>query len=264
MGKPPDLDAPIWNYFDAAETQSWEDVRKKQITIRHLLTMTSGLDASNYGNETVMQQQSRGDWVGYMLDAPQSQTPGKGFEYHSGAMNLLVGLAETVSGQSTQNLLRQYFFDPMAIAKTYFYHDPSGRLYGAGDGAMRPRDLLKLGMLVADGGQYNKQIILTEKTVSAMLATAVAKLPWSERGLQYGFLWYLRDFDFSGEKVRSYQARGAGGQLIVVIPAWDLVWVITGGNYLDLRPMQASMVALMHALNLARMSDARGADTQTP
>ena len=259
QGKIESLDDPIWKYLDASQAKGMDDTRKQKITVRHLLTMTSGLDARDYGSEPKMQAQPNPDWVAYMMNAPMAHAPGTVFEYHSSAMHMLVAVAEKAGGQRMQPLLAEAFLAPMGIEKFYFYHDPSGRLYGAGGGAMRPRDLLKLGLLVLNRGSFDGQRLLGETSVATMLQPAVDQLPWPEPDVHYASLWYVRDFTFGGERVRTYQARGAGVQNLVVIPAWDLVWVSTGGNYRDI----ASIGRTINAVT-ATLAEARGLKARPP
>jgi len=252
-GRIESLDDPIWKYLDAGQAAGMEDARKEKITVRNLLTMTSGLDAGDYGSEPKMQGQPNPDWVDYMMNAPMVDEPGTVFKYHSSAMHMLVALAEKAGGKRMQPLMVDAFLKPMGIDKFYFYHDPSGRLYGAGGGALRPRDLVKFGLLVLNRGRFEGQRLLRESAVDAMLQPAVEKLPWPEPDVQYAALWYVRDYNFEGERVRTYQARGAGVQNLVVIPEWDLVWVSTGGNYRDIAAIGRTLFKVTETLAKARI-----------
>jgi CubicO group peptidase (beta-lactamase class C family) len=51
--------------------------------------------------------------------------------------------------------------------------------------------------------------------------------------LNYGYLWWSREYDYRGRKVRAYSALGNGGQVLVFIPELDLVIATFGGNYSD-------------------------------
>lgn len=245
------LDQSITAYLQASKTHDWP-ADKKSITLRHLLNMTSGLDAQSYGGESIMQKTPDGDYVAYMLDAPLVRTPGEAFEYHSGAMNILVAISETITGKPFVELLKDHFLTPMKIDRSYFFHDPSGTFYGAGGGAMRPRDLLKIGMLVGNRGWVENTALLKPKTIEDMTSQFLVKPSWPEPEVHYGALWWVRDFTFDSKHIRTHQARGAGGQMICVIPEWDMVWVITGGNYLSLDTFLPSMQDFMKALYLAR------------
>jgi len=251
LGAIKSLEEPFEHFLNPAQKKVWQASGKSSITLHHLLTMTSGLDALAYGSESVMQSRS-GDYVAYMLNAPVTRPAGEAFEYHSGAMNLLVAAAETAGGEPFASLLQKHFWEPMGIQKTHFYYDPSGRFYGAGGGAMRPRDLLKVGLLIAGQGRFAGKQLLEPNLLETMIAVQIPKLPWRERSLSYGYLWFQRAYEFAGKEVLVFQARGAGGQVLAVVPQWDLVWMITAGNYQDLDSMQDSMLAFMEALWQAR------------
>lgn len=52
------------------------DERKEALTLKHLLTMSSGFDCPDLGNETVGQLMGSWDWDQFALDLPMSGNPG--------------------------------------------------------------------------------------------------------------------------------------------------------------------------------------------
>jgi CubicO group peptidase (beta-lactamase class C family) len=96
--------------------------------------------------------------------------------------------------------------------------------------SMRPRDILKLGVLFLDGGQWHGQQILSRAWVTRSTAP-VTRI--GSRG--YGYFWWHQPFDVTtssgARRIDVLNASGNGGQKIYIVPELDLVAVFTGSNY---------------------------------
>jgi len=89
-----------------------------------------------------------------------------------------------------------------------------------------PRDFMKFGQLMLNGGTWQGRRILSHDFV----ARASAPL-YHLRGITYGYLWWGIDFPYKKRTVHAFFAGGAGGQAVIVIPALDLVIATYAGNY---------------------------------
>lgn len=107
---------PIQNYFP--EIVASNDPQKKEITIFHLLTMTSGLQVGNF--------QGSKNWVKFILEQPIIHKPGSTFQYNSGDSHLLSAIIQRVSGISTASFAENYLFCPLGIHKYTWQRDPQG------------------------------------------------------------------------------------------------------------------------------------------
>ncbi|RDC63448.1 serine hydrolase domain-containing protein [Adhaeribacter pallidiroseus] len=221
---------PVLNYFPSYRPSKNWDERKKKITVYHLLTMTSGLISSGYGDEGTLQNQTENkDWVTYMLDAPLTYDPGIKCEYSSAAMHILNGIIENASGMMLDEFSEKYLFTPLEIYHKSFKYDPSGRIYGAGGAEMTSRDMLKIGQLVINDGKWNNTQIVSPQFLT-QLQTKHSKV-YSET-VDYGYLWHIKELrTLSGKKIISLGAWGNGGQFILAIPQLKIVGVFTAGNY---------------------------------
>src|SRR5262249_25891106 len=90
----PDLDTPVMKFFDEKKVANLDD-RKRRMTIRHLLTMTSGVHwttakLAEAGADTDTRFEASYDWVKFTMDLPMSDEPGKVYTYASGNVQLLV------------------------------------------------------------------------------------------------------------------------------------------------------------------------------
>ena len=98
QGRIKTIHEPIYHYFP--EFLSSSDPQKKEITLFHLLTMTSGLQVEDF--------QSAKNWVKFILDQPVIHKPGTTFEYHNGSSHLLVPLSKKSPELLPQRLLNNF------------------------------------------------------------------------------------------------------------------------------------------------------------
>jgi CubicO group peptidase (beta-lactamase class C family) len=93
-----DLDQPLSEILP--EARSLEDPRKGAITVRHLLSMTSGLEPTSY--ETYNEWVAGSDWVRGALELPLVAEPGSLFQYSTGNTHLLSAALAAATGSSTR------------------------------------------------------------------------------------------------------------------------------------------------------------------
>jgi len=91
-----------------------------------------------------------------------------------------------------------------------------------------PRDFMKLGQLMLNGGTWNGRRILTPEW-----CRAAATPRYELAGIHYGYLWWVIDYPYKDRTVRGFFAGGNGGQVVIDIPELDLVIAFYGGNYGD-------------------------------
>jgi len=213
------------------------DPRKAEITIRDLLTMSSGLDADDSDRQSVasegayQSQTAQPDWVKFALDAPMKRDPGTQPVY-GGANPLILGgiLAATV-GDPVEWFAERELFAPLGIDSYSFLVDPAGTLYMGGGLYLTPRDMLKWGQLYLDGGVWRGKRILSEAWVRESWGRYGKLAPLDRNGQDYGYLWWHHHYEVAGRTIETVEARGNGGQYVFVVPSLDLVVVITAGNY---------------------------------
>jgi CubicO group peptidase (beta-lactamase class C family) len=211
-----------------------DDPRARAMTVEHLLTMASGLDCDDSdekspGNEDVMQEQKRQpDWIRYTLDLKMIRTPGEKSVYCSCQPNLAGGVLARRTGRWLPDLFRDLVAAPLKIEHYGLNLMPTGEAYMGGGSRFRPRDFMKLGQLILDGGRWGgRQIVGAEwarRSVSPLTRIGTG---------QYGYLWWLTDYPYRGRTVRAFFAGGNGGQVVMGVPELDLVIAFYGGNYSD-------------------------------
>lgn len=197
------------------------DSIKTSITIEDLLTMRSGLAStsrSNYGRWV-----TSSNWIEYALDRPVQGIPGVDRIYSTGSTHLLAVILHKATGMNTLQFANRYLFGPMDIDVTGWDRDPQGYYLGGNNMAMRPRDMIKIGQLMMDVGEYNGEQLVSRD----WLVTSVTPVTGRRRGINdYGYLWFTR---MAGDYHMVY-AFGSGGQYIMVLPELDAVISVTTFN----------------------------------
>lgn len=221
------LNTPILKFFDVARVKNVDD-RKRRMTLKDVLTMTTGLN----WNEEVPYDDPRSDsslmeatddWVQYVIDKPMAEEPGKVFNYSSGATELLAYIFQKETGQDIDAYGEKYLFAPLGIKhhwkRTYLgVIDTEGGLYLSGE------DLAKIGYLYLHDGLWDGKQVVSKDWVKESLKPYID----AEEHFRYGFKWWL--YPLNGKFV--WMARGFGGQELMVFPEENLIVVFTGWEIL--------------------------------
>lgn len=214
-GKLASLDARVSDilpeYFVTASTA------KRGITVRHLMTMSSGLAWTEDGTEYRVEGSS--DWVRAVLDQPLVATPGTTYLYSTGNTHVLSAVLQRVSGLSTCQFVHQYLLAPLNVAAEHWGRDPQGISSGGYNVYLTPREMAKFGLLLLHEGAWRGQQIVPASYIAEAQQARFAVNATNS----YGELVWLRTI--AGH--RMFYAWGWGGQFIYVIPDLDLVVVAT-------------------------------------
>ncbi len=223
-GQIPDLDAPIAEYYpqDAdLTTGQWRDV-----TIRHLLTMSAGLQWSKAELRSLY---GVGEQFFRRVFSQRFRTsPGEAFQYASADVSLLAGVLSQETGTDIESFAEKALFDPLEFAG-YDWDEGLTDGFNRLDGTLelRPRDMAKLGALVLREGRWrDRQVVSSEwirESTSRHILTGDPVLSG------YGYLWWVATTP-EPTSARVILGNGWGSQLICVFPDLDLVVVTTGGN----------------------------------
>lgn len=252
---PADLDAPILRYFDAKKISNLDE-RKRRITLRHLLTMTSGIDWNEelpYGdpNNSSDQMEATSDWTEFVINRPMAHEPGKVFAYSSGGSQLLSHIFKQATGKDIIAYAEEHLFKQIGIKNYYWKRSPAGQADTEGGLYLAPRDLARIGYLFLQDGAWNGKPVVRPEWVQASVAPSVSEA----RGLKYGYLWWLIPHgDTPGHL--AWAAQGFGGQRLIVAQESDLILVFTGWNIdrpsLNGREMLERLMPAVHPQSCAR------------
>jgi CubicO group peptidase (beta-lactamase class C family) len=226
------LTDPVYRVMNDGRFPPGLEPRKRAMTLEDLLTMSSGIfcDDSNPnapGNEEVMTSQTaQPDFWRYYMSLPMDRAPGERSIYCSGDPNLAIGVLTRATGEQAMDLFDRLLARPLRIKRHTWVYSPALQPYGGGSVSLVPRDFLKFGQLMLNGGTWDGRRILP----SAFVDKASARLcPLNRIG--YGYLWWTTNMPYKGRQVRVYFAGGNGGQGVLVVPELDLVVETLGGSY---------------------------------
>ena len=190
------------------------------ITIRQLLTMTAGFEWHEINEESEFPQFVYApDQLEYVLNKPFIHTPGTVFNYSDGAAHLTSVVLTEATGMSASEFANVNLFEPLGIGERFWYEDNRGYNYGGVGLCIGPHDMIKIGQLIMQKGEYNGKKIVSEnwidKATSVHITTNNA-LPYLPN---YGYYWWKGNqygHDFS-------MAVGYGGQFIIIVHDLSLV-----------------------------------------
>ena len=226
------LDDPVSWLVEAPVLRS--DPTKSALTVRHLLSMSSGL--YGHGWWDMDELESRGaPVVEGALEAPLVAPPGWGFLYDNGASHVLSAVI-AAAGRPTEEVAADRLFGPLGIERWSWPTDSEGRHWGCGGLELAARDLLNLGQLYLNGGLWNGDRVVDESYVRTATSPLMEGGP-PER-CRYGLLWWVAD----RASPPHYFAGGYGGQYIMVVPDLDLVAVTMGDADAMVRPSMGLML----------------------
>jgi CubicO group peptidase (beta-lactamase class C family) len=229
------VDDSVANYFPEYQATFNSSASKKDITIKHLLTMSSGLDANDWnrdspGNENKVYRLKE-DWVKLFFELELINQPGSTFAYSTLGEIALRALLANVSGMSLNEFADQNLFTPLGIVDQQW----TLKLYGREDVPIRveltSRDFLKLGQLYLNKGMWHGRRIVSEDWVAQSTSTHTRTNEKRLGNPEYAYLWWRHTFEVDGKTIRGFQAQGAGGQFLFVFPELDAVLVFTSDNY---------------------------------
>jgi len=212
-----------------------EDERKNSITLKHLLTLSSGLDwdeqtYSYEDNRNVhVQMEHTGDWIKFILQRPLSDMPGKKWLYNTGNVQLLSAVIKKSTGLSAHKFAEKYLFKPLGIKKYYWNADPAGyTCAGGSDGGLRlrTRDLAKFGYLYLYEGKWKDRKILSQQWIEE----STKKHRDINKNVAYGYLWWVRKPETESNLPGSFYASGSGNHMLIIVPSRKMVIAFNCGG----------------------------------
>jgi len=193
---------------------------EREITIKDLLTHTSGLVSGRISNQenrkvALKGKESNAEYIPRLGSVPLEFQPGSRWAYSAQAgFDTLVLVVEVASGQKFDQFAHQRIFTPLGMKDTFFYPAESynariatlysrtanglqkqanpnfmnGVFFSGGGGLFTTaEDYLQFGLMLLNGGQLNGKRLLSPRTVEMMRSVFIPDtLPGRARGEGYG------------------------------------------------------------------------------
>ncbi len=228
------LEQDVFSFFPQDTYPNLHEDYKK-VKIKHLLDMSSGLDADSDDGNTpgnAGQWMGKEEWVQYILGIPLAHQPGKRWVYADINAALIGAIIEEKSGMSLRDFAKEKVFTPLGIKEFYWSTNAANQTVAAGNLYLSTLDFAKLGVLVAHQGKWgNQQIIQAEYVEKLLEREAFTISDYNPLSDSYGMLWYKSKRKVGSKEVHYLWASGNGGNHLVVVPEENMVIALTSGAY---------------------------------
>lgn len=195
---PRDLDTPLATWFP-----QWRgDERKSKITLRHVLTCSTGL-ASDAENAMVQAD----DQVEFALRSACPWVPGAGITYGHPAAQLLSGVVAKAAGKQIDAYLATRVFEPIGMTKWLWAADGAGNVTTYSGLQTSAEDLARIGRLIARRGRWGEKQVVPAWWFDEVATPSAAS---EEQGLSCGLLRFDEDEKVVQTKERLDRLRAAG------------------------------------------------------
>lgn len=209
---------------------------KADISLYHLLTMTSGLafdeNTYPYGDprNDISAMFDAVDPIRFALSKPLTSAPGERFFYNSGAVNVLAAIVARATGMRFIDFANARLFGPLHTAGGEWKAFASGDTFASGGLFLRPRELAKIGLLFLGNGLWQGEPIISPDWIARSQTEHIATSGFNF-AYSYGYLWWIRNFPVHGTAHKCFFAAGWGDQYMFIIPDLDMIIVFNCGNY---------------------------------
>ena len=211
------------------------DDPRSEITLRHVLNMSSGLDTIDNGGLEYATGSGLSYWAGASsvngaLRQALIREPGTNWDYENYDTLLAVYKMKQVLGddETYREFPRRRLLDKIGMRNTLLSTDRFGDFILSSQVYTNARDLARFGLLYLNGGVWNGERLISEEWIDFVRTPAPATVG---RGGQYGGQWWLVPEDRDDVPKDAYSTSGNRGQYVVVDPAHDLVIVRRGLDY---------------------------------
>jgi CubicO group peptidase (beta-lactamase class C family) len=222
-GKIKSLDESVGEYLpDFAKDH------KEDITIRNLLTMSSGLDWHESGANPFSHAAEAyygTDLTALISSLNKIEEPGKEFNYQSGNTQILGFVLEAATGKSVPQLAEEKIWKKIGTTHDAYWNldAENGKAKAFCCFYATPRDYAKIGQLILNKGKWRDTQVIPESYISESLSPAA--IQWNGKPLtKYGLHWWILNY----KGMNFTYARGIAGQYIISIPTLNIVIVRTG------------------------------------
>jgi CubicO group peptidase (beta-lactamase class C family) len=185
------------------------DDKLASMTVENLLTMRAGHGAETSGS---IWRGISTSWTAEFFNIPVVHQPGTTYMYTSAASYMLSAILSKTTGQTLHAYLKPRFFEPLGIVGEEWDLGPDNVNPGGNGLTMKTADLLKLGVLHAQGGLWEGRRILSEDWVAQATRS---------HGDNYGYQW-------ATTATGAYLAIGIFMQFVMVFPGHQAALAVVG------------------------------------
>lgn len=227
------LDAPLgFPWFPEADAREHDP--RSQITLRHVLNMSSGLYPIDNSNLEYATGSGLSYWAGessveHSRHRALIREPGTNWDYENYDTLLAVYAMKIELGDEAYlEFPRRALFDRIGMRNTLVSTDRFGDFILSSQAYTNARDLARFGLLYLQGGMWHGERLISEDWIEFVRTPAPSL---TDRGNFYGGQWWLVPDDRTDVPNDAYSTAGNRGQYVIVVPSHDLVIVRRGLDY---------------------------------
>jgi CubicO group peptidase (beta-lactamase class C family) len=214
------------DYIDRLSHPHWQ-----QITLRHLLTMSSGQEGSHLMFD-YRQAHPGEDYLQLAFSIDPVHPPGTFFEY-SNIEPYLTGLwLDRLLNGELQSFAQQNLFSPLGIEAVTWEIDREGRIFGSSGLMLTTDELAKIGFLCLNEGVFEGQRLLSAEWVRAAVSDQIKTRQSGPDYCAYGWFFWRSDHE-------SYRMSGKDGQILLNCPELQTTFVCNADEPQEKKILQA-------------------------
>ncbi len=225
-------DQTLNEFYDLTQFANYSP-KKGRVTLKSLLTMSSGFDGSDSdsdspGNEENMYPTD--DWVKFALGQPmdQSKKIGENWDYFTAGVVVLGDILHKTVPGGLEKYADQRLFKPLAIDDYKCQYTPQDVANTAGGLQLKSLDYAKYGQLYKNDGAWNGKQVLPTEWVEETLTNHFKETP---NETPYGYLFWNQVYSFGDQSYEAFQCSGNGGNKVIVFKDQPLVIIVTAQAY---------------------------------
>jgi CubicO group peptidase (beta-lactamase class C family) len=222
---------PLKEFYDLKQFNNYSS-QKDDVTIKSLLTMSSGFDGNDQDSESPGNEENMyptDNWIKFVLDLPMTEnTIGKNWNYFTAGVVVTGDILDKIVPQGLENYADKKLFRPLGITNYKWQFTPQQKPSLAGGLRMKALDFAKFGQLYKNNGVWDGKTILSTDWVKKSLTNYFADNTDFEG---YGYLFWRKVYTVGNKSYEAFQSSGNGGNKIIMFTKIPVVIVITAQAY---------------------------------
>lgn len=203
--------------------QKHSDENYQKLTVRHLMTMTSGREPN------LIADKAKIDWIQDFIDAPVRSMPGEQFRYTNENIYMLCAIVSRVSGMSVVDYLMPRLFEPLHIDRPFWETDQKGIEAGGWGLYLKTEDMAKFILCYLNKGVYNgRQVIpawFAEDAIKPLVDNRNNEVEQNDSSNGYGYCFW-----HNYHVKNCSRADGMFSQFGILLPDYDAAVILTDGH----------------------------------
>ena len=211
------LDDPVAKYVP-----QYNEGKKKDITIRQILNMTSGLEFPSHEHEMMFFEP---DHLAYAYEVGVEDEPGKVFQYNNVNSMLMGEILKGATGKTAKQLIEERLFSKIGLKNYTAWEDKAGNTLTYCCLDMSARDYSRFGILFSRNGNWNGEQVISKNYVDESLKLYWGSTPsmgWMHSDTRgYSLQWWISKYD---DEAKIYNTSGKFGQFVFIDKERDIIF----------------------------------------